>query len=97
MYEFDSSKTDSEGHSGSEYRYSGPFYQDSYRTGSSGRTAGDVPPKKKKSFLRLLGRAACVGLVFGIIASAAFQATNYAGRQMFGEDMTALNLSLIHI
>ena len=91
MYEFDSSKTDSEGHSGSEYRYSGPFYQDSYRTGSSGRTAGDVPPKKKKSFLRLLGRAACVGLVFGIIASAAFQATNYAGRQMFGEDMTALN------
>ena len=49
------------------------------------------PPKKKKSFLRLLGRAACVGLVFGIIASAAFQATNYAGRQMFGEDMTALN------
>ena len=61
MYEFDSSKTDSEGHSGSEYRYSGPFYQDSYRTGSSGRTAGDVPPKKKKSFLRLLGRAACVG------------------------------------
>ena len=50
-----------------------------------------MPPKKKKSFLRLLGRAACVGLVFGIIASAAFQATNYAGRQMFGEDMTALN------
>ncbi len=90
MYEFDSSKTDSAGHSGSEYRYSGPFYQDSYRTGSSGRTAGDVQPKKKKSFFRLLGKAACVGLVFGIIASAAFQFTNYAGRQMFGEDVTAL-------
>ncbi len=81
------------GTSGSQYRYSGPFYQDTYQTssGSSSRSMGEVRPKKKKGFMRTLAKTVCIALIFGVVASAAFQATNYAGRQMFGEDVSASN------
>lgn len=95
----------------SEYRYSGPFYQDnissdsssegagsssssgySYSYGSgSYRNTGEVPPKKKnkKKFGRLAVKTVCIALLFGVVAGAAFQGTNYIGRQLFGDDVTA--------
>lgn len=91
MYEYGNGSSDSSGHSGSEYRYSGPFYQDSFQADSSSQRSAETAPKKKGKFWRLLGKTVCVALVFGIVASAAFQATNYAGRQLFGDDVAVLN------
>ena len=93
MYEYGSGGSDPEKRSSSEYRYSGPFYQDNIGSGSSRSTIGEVKVKeKKKSFPRLLMKVVCVALVFGIVASAAFQATNYAGAKLRGEDAkTAVN------
>lgn len=87
MYEYGGGSSGSEKHSSSEYRYSGPFYQDNIGSGSARSTIGEVPPKKKKkSFPRLILKTVAVALVFGIVASAAFQATNYAGAKLRGED-----------
>lgn len=119
MYEYDNQSNNSNGSAsgtgesagtGSEYRYSGPFYQDnissdsssassgsssssggySYR-GGSWKDNGGTPKKKKnkKGFGRTMAKTICVALVFGIVAGAAFQGTNYVGRQLFGEDVTA--------
>lgn len=90
MYEYGSGHTDSSKSSSSEYRYSGPFYQDNISSGTRHRTVGEVPEKKKKSFPRLMIKVVCAALVFGIVASAAFQATNYAGAQLRGEDAAAV-------
>ena len=91
MYEYEKNNSESNT-SGSQYRYSGPFYQDTYTTGSStaSRNFGEIEPKKKKKgFGRLIAKTVCVALVFGVVASAAFQGTNYLGRQIFGEEVAA--------
>ncbi|MBQ8184775.1 MAG: trypsin-like peptidase domain-containing protein [Lachnospiraceae bacterium] len=87
-----------------EYRYTGPFYQDNYAnsyssantgTGSSyysNSSAGEVQkPKKKKKWAGLIAKTVCVALVFGVVASAAFQATNYLGKKVWGDDVTVEN------
>ena len=93
MYEYGGGGSDSEKRSSSEYRYSGPFYQDNIGSASSRSTIGEVKVKeKKKSFPRLMMKVVCVALVFGIVASAAFQTTNYVGAKLRGEDAkTAAN------
>lgn len=88
MYEYENQRSESSDTSESQYRYSGPFYQDDVNYGSSSRPTGEVP-KKKKSFLRLVAKTVAIALVFGVVASAAFQGTNYLGKQIFGEDVTA--------
>lgn len=90
MYEYGGGSSDSTKSSSSEYRYSGPFYQDNIGSGTEHRTIGEVPVKKKKSFPRLLMKVVCIALVFGIVASAAFQATNYVGERLRGEDAAAV-------
>lgn len=90
MYEYGGGSSDSTKSSSSEYRYSGPFYQDNIGSGTGHRTIGEVPVKKKRSFPRLLMKAVCIALVFGIVASAAFQATNYVGEKLKGEDAAAV-------
>ena len=88
MYEYGSGNSDSSRHSTSEYRYSGPFYQDNLKSGPE--KTGEVPKRKKGGFPRLLMKTLCVALVFGIVASAAFQATSYVGGQLRGEDKAAV-------
>lgn len=88
MYEYGSGNSDSSRHSTSEYRYSGPFYQDNLKSGPE--KTGEVPKRKKGGFPRLLMKTLCVALVFGIVASAAFQATSYVGGQLRGEDRAAV-------
>ena len=58
---------------------------DSQYTGSS------VPPKqkKKKGFGRTLAKTVCIALVFGVVAGAAFQGTNFVGQKLFGDKVTA--------
>lgn len=100
MYEYNN-QTDRSGGasdtgSGSEYRYSGPFYQDN--TGSDGRgrdckNIGEVSPKKKKGFGRTVVKAVCLALVFGIVAGVAFQGTNYLGGKLFENDKTVASRS----
>ena len=90
MYEYGGGSSDSTKSSSSEYRYSGPFYQDNIGSGTGHRTIGEVPVKKKKSFPRLLMKVVCIALVFGIVASVAFQATNYVGEKLKGEDAAAV-------
>lgn len=119
MYEYDNQSNNSNGSAsgtgesagtGSEYRYSGPFYQDNISSDSSSASSGSssssggysysggswkdnggTPKKKKnkKGFGRTMAKTICVALVFGIVAGVAFQGTNYVGRQLFGEDVTA--------
>ena len=119
MYEYDNQSNNSNGSAsgtgesagtGSEYRYSGPFYQDNISSDSSSASSGSssssggysysggswkdnggTPKKKKnkKGFGRTMAKTICVALVFGIVAGAAFQGTDYVGRQLFGEDVTA--------
>lgn len=93
MYEYGGESAEPEKKSSSEYRYSGPFYQDHIDSASARSTIGEVPPKKKKkSFPRLICKVVAVALVFGIVASVAFQTTNYVGAKMQGEDsQTAAN------
>lgn len=96
MYEYNNDSLNSSDTSGSQYRYNGPFYQDDISSSySSGRTTGssgnfgEVPKKKKKGgFFRLIAKTVCIALVFGVVASAAFQGTNYLGKQVFGDDVT---------
>lgn len=52
------------------------------------RNIGEVPPKKKKGFGKTFVKTVCIALVFGIVAGAAFQGTNYLGRQLFGDKVT---------
>ncbi len=52
------------------------------------RNIGEVPPKKKKGFGKTFVKTVCIALVFGIVAGAAFQGTNYLGRQFFGDKVT---------
>lgn len=86
MYEYGSGSSDSSKSSSSEYRYSGPFYQDNIGSGSGHRATLEISEKKKKSFPRLMFKVICLALVFGIVAGAAFQATNYVGGQLRGGD-----------
>ncbi len=81
-------------HSSSQYRYSGPFYQDSdyqraersYQDPGSEKKASKK--KKKKGFGRVIAKAVCVALVFGVVAGAAFCGTNLAGQKLFGSQVT---------
>ena len=75
------------GSASSGYSYS---YESGGYSGGSYRNAGEVPPKKKKKkgFGRTLAKTVCIALVFGIVAGAAFQGTNYLGRQIFGDEVT---------
>ncbi len=84
------------GTTGSQYRYSGPFYQDTdyqrtecRNTESSFR--GSIPKKqnKKKNFGRTIAKTVCIALVFGVVAGAAFQGTNFVGQKLFGDKVTA--------
>ncbi|MCI8997267.1 MAG: trypsin-like serine protease [Lachnospiraceae bacterium] len=96
MYDYEN-KTQQNGQSTSgngEYRYSGPFYQDQYK-GSSGQTAGtyttsssfgEIKKPKKKKWPALIAKTVCVALIFGVVASAAFQTTNYIGAKIRGEE-----------
>ncbi len=85
-------------HTSSQYRYSGPFYQDSdyQRTENTGRTYEEPErdrkapkKKKKKGFVRVIAKAVCVALVFGVVAGAAFCGTNLAGQKLFGDKVAA--------
>ncbi len=84
------------GTTGSQYRYSGPFYQDTdYQRTESRNTEssfrGSVPKKqkKKKNFGRTIAKTVCIALVFGVVAGAAFQGTNFVGQKLFGDKVTA--------
>ena len=84
------------GTTGSQYRYSGPFYQDtdyqrteSRNTESSFRGSAPKKQKKKKNFGRTLAKTVCIALVFGVVAGAAFQGTNFVGQKLFGDKVTA--------
>ena len=88
MYEYGSGSSDASKSSSSEYRYSGPFYQD--HKGYGQQRAGEIPDRRKNSFPRLMVKVICVALVFGIVASAAFQAANYVGGRMRGEERRSL-------
>ena len=80
-----SGSTGSRASSGYSYSYESGGY-----SGGSYRNAGEVPPKKKKKkgFGKTLAKTVCIALVFGIVAGAAFQGTNYLGRQIFGDEVT---------
>lgn len=78
----------------SQYRYSGPFYQDTdYQRTESRNTEssfrGSVPKKQKKNFGRTIAKTVCIALVFGVVAGAAFQGTNFVGQKLFGDKVTA--------
>ena len=75
------------GRASSGYSYS---YESGGYSGGSYRNAGEVPPKKrkKKGFGKTLAKTICIALVFGIVAGAAFQGTNYLGRRIFGDEVT---------
>lgn len=61
---------------------------------SSNSSIGEVKkPKKKHKFLPLMAKTICVALVFGVVASAAFQATNYVGKKAFGDEVTAESIA----
>ena len=84
------------GTTGSQYRYSGPFYQDtdyqrteSRNTESSFRGSVSKKQKKKKNFGRTIAKTVCIALVFGVVAGAAFQGTNFVGQKLFGDKVTA--------
>ena len=84
------------GTTGSQYRYSGPFYQDtdyqrteSRNTESSFRGSVLKKQKKKKNFGRTIAKTVCIALVFGVVAGAAFQGTNFVGQKLFGDKVTA--------
>ena len=47
MYEYGGGGSDSEKRSSSEYRYSGPFYQDNIGSASSRSTIGEVKVNEK--------------------------------------------------
>lgn len=90
--------TETSEHTSSQYRYSGPFYQDSdyQRTENTGRTYEEPErdkkapkKKKKKGFVRVIAKAVCVALVFGVVAGAAFCGTNLAGQKLFGDKVAA--------
>lgn len=86
--------------SGSQYRYTGPFYQDSINgDGKNGQGGGEFASsgsrkerrkqaKKKKGFGKTIAKTVCIALVFGVVAGAAFQGTNYIGKKLFGDDVT---------
>ena len=83
------------GTTGSQYRYSGPFYQDtdyqrteSRNTESSFRGSVSKKQKKKKNFGRTIAKTVCIALVFGVVAGAAFQGTNFVGQKLFGDKVT---------
>ena len=81
-----SGSTGSRASSGYSYSYESGGY-----SGGSYRNAGEVPPKKKKKkgFGKTLAKTVCIALVFGIVAGAAFQGTNYyLGRHIFGDEVT---------
>ena len=84
------------GTTGSQYRYSGPFYQDtdyqrteSRNTESSFRGSVSKKQKKKKNFGRTIAKTVCIALVFGVVAGAAVQGTNFVGQKLFGDKVTA--------
>ena len=84
------------GTTGSQYRYSGPFYQDtdyqrteSRNTESSFRGSVSKKQKKKKNFGCTIAKTVCIALVFGVVAGAAFQGTNFVGQKLFGDKVTA--------
>ena len=84
------------GTTGSQYRYSGPFYQDtdyqrteSRNTESSFLGSVSKKQKKKKNFGRIIAKNVCIALVFGVVAGAAFQGTNFVGQKLFGDKVTA--------
>ena len=84
------------GTTGSQYRYSGPFYQDtdyqrteSRNTESSFRGSVSKKQKKKKNFGRTIAKTVCIALVFGVVAGAAFYGTNFVGQKLFGDKVTA--------
>ena len=84
------------GTTGSQYRYSGPFYQDtdyqrteSRNTESSFRGSVSKKQKKKKNFGHTIAKTVCIALVFGVVAGAAFQGTNFVGQKLFGDKVTA--------
>ena len=84
------------GTTGSQYRYSGPFYQDtdyqrteSRNTESSFLGSVSKKQKKKKNFGRTIAKTVCIALVFGVVAGAAFQGTNFVGQKLFGDKVTA--------
>ena len=85
---------------GSQYRYTGPFYQDKDYRRTEEQNAGSgyqssagsssVPKqKKKKGFGRTVAKTVCIALVFGVVAGAAFQGTNFVGQKLFGDKVTA--------
>ena len=84
------------GTTGSQYRYSGPFYQDtdyqrteSRNTESSFRGSVSEKQKKKKNFGHTIAKTVCIALVFGVVAGAAFQGANFVGQKLFGDKVTA--------
>lgn len=103
MYDYENKTSQGSGQQpiNGEYRYTGPFYQDGYtgqrasysgtaRDSYSTSSIGEVKPAKKKGgWMAFIAKTVCAALIFGVVASAAFQATNYAGKKVVGEDVAA--------
>ncbi len=79
------------GSTGSQYRYTGPFYQDSDYQRAENRAESASPKKKgkKKGFGRIIAKTVCIALVFGVVAGTAFQGTNLIGQKLFGDKKTS--------
>ena len=87
--------TDTESSStGSQYRYTGPFYEDTdyqrterRRESTAHAETGNAScgKKKKKGFGRTIAKTVCIALIFGVVAGAAFQGTNFVGQKLFGD------------
>ncbi len=99
MYDYENKTSQGSGQRpiNGEYRYTGPFYQDGYtgqstssRTSQDRYSTGSIGEvKKKRRWMPLIAKTVCVALVFGVVSSVAFQATNYVGRKTVGEEVTA--------
>lgn len=78
--------------SSTEYRYSGPFFNDMeepkthtyYQAQEPKKKHREPKEKKKGSFGRTLGKCACLALVFGLVAGTAFQGVNYVSQEFLG-------------
>ena len=82
----------------SQYRYTGPFYEDTdyqrterRRESTAHAETGNAScgKKKKKGFGRTIAKTVCIALIFGVVAGAAFQGTNFVGQKLFGDKVTA--------
>ena len=61
---------------------------ENYGTGSYGQTPEKDPKKKNKKGAAKWAKVVCTGLVFGVVASAAFQTSNIVAGKVLGTTQT---------